>query len=113
LPAHDAVSWPALVLPGSTVDAESTSVLASLGSPAPLAVWSPVSSPDLVLQWCAASQKHAAYFARAANYLVLLVSDFRPVYSLPTSAVPESPLTLEHSDSAELPSGRLAMFPFV
>jgi hypothetical protein len=100
-----------LVLLGSAADAESTSVLASLGSPAPLAVWSPVSSPELVLQWCAASQKHAVYFARAANYPVLSVSDFRPVYSLPASAVPVSLLALERSDSVELTSGRLAMFP--
>ena len=103
--AHDAVSCPALALPGSTADAESTSVLASLGSPARLAVWSEASSLE------SASQKHAVDFAQAANYPLLLVSDFRPVCSLQASAVPESPTAWEHSGSVEPTSGHWAMSP--
>jgi hypothetical protein len=71
----------------------------------------PASSQASVSQSCAASQKHAVYFAQAANYPLLLVSDCRPVCSLQVSAVPESPTALEHSGSVEPTSGHWAMFP--
>jgi hypothetical protein len=109
-PTHEAVSWPALVLAGLTADAESTSVLASLGSLAPLAVWSPASFLESALQYCATSRKCAVYFAQAANCRLLLVSDFRPVCSLQASVVPESPTISEHSNSVGLTSGHWAMF---